>query len=171
MNFTIKPNFKVVGSRLGSKIKSYQEALLNLSEEDLEKVINKETITIDLDGEPLEVTPDMVDERIESKKGFNVSMQNNKFVILNTELTDELVMEGNAREIVSKVQNMRKTQGFDIENRIKLYYDGDEEILAAFNEFSNYIKDETLATVYENKHTEQKVDINGHDAYITIEKN
>ena len=55
--------------------------------------------------------------------------------------------------------------------RIKLYYDGEEDILDAFNEFSDYIKEETLSTVYEQKHTDNIVDINGHDVFITIEKN
>ena len=171
MNFTIKPNFKEVGKTLGSKIKAYQEALLDLSDDDIDAILKEETITIDLEGERLDVTPDMVDVRIESKEGFNVGMQNNKFVILSTELTRDLLLEGIAREIVSKVQNLRKTNGYDIADRIKLYYDGEEDILDAFNEFADYIKEETLATVYENKKNDNVVDINGHDVNITIEKN
>ena len=64
-------------------------------------------------GEDLTITKDMVDIRIDSKEGFNVGMQNNKFIILNTELTKELIYEGYARELVSKVQNLRKTKEFD----------------------------------------------------------
>ncbi|MCR4581540.1 MAG: isoleucine--tRNA ligase [Bacilli bacterium] len=171
MNFTIKPNFKEVGKTLGSKIKAYQEALLDLASDDIDSLLKEETITIDLEGERLDVTPEMVDVRIESKEGFNVGMQNNKFVILSTELTRELILEGIAREIVSKVQNLRKTNGYDIADRIKLYYDGEEDILDAFNQFADYIKDETLATVYEQKKNDNVVDINGHDVFITIEKN
>ena len=171
MNFTIKPNFKEVGKTLGPKIKAYQEALLDLSQDDIDLILKEETITIDLDGERLDVTPDMVDVRIESKEGFNVGMQNNKFVILSTELTRDLLLEGIAREIVSKVQNLRKTNGYDIADRIKLFYDGEEDILDAFNEFADYIKEETLATEYTQKHTDNVVDINGHDVFITIEKN
>ena len=171
MNFTVKPNFKVVGATLGSKVKSFQNALANLSEEDVKKIVSNETIKITLEEEELEVTPDMCDVRIDSKSGFNVGMENNNFVILNTELTDDLILEGLAREVISKVQNMRKTEGFNIEDRIKLYYDGDEEMLETFNTFEEYIKDETLAVVYEQKHTDNKVDINGHEVFITIEKN
>ena len=171
MNFTIKPNFKEVGSRLGAKIKAYQNALLDLSQEDIDLILKEETITIDLEGERLDVTPEMVDVRIESKEGFNVGMQNNKFVILSTELTRDLLLEGIAREIVSKVQNLRKTNGYDIADRIKLYYDGEEDVLDAFNEFADYIKEETLATEYVQKHTDNVLDINGHDVNITIEKN
>jgi isoleucyl-tRNA synthetase len=152
-------------------MKDYQALLQNLSEEDEELLLQEETITVDFDGERLDITPDMVDVRIESKEGFNVGMQNNKFIILNTELTDELILEGLAREFVSKVQNIRKTNGLDISDRIKLYYSGDELTNKAFDEFSDYIMSETLATVYEVKDVGEVNDINGHDVKILVEKN
>lgn len=170
MNFTIKPNFKNVGSRLGSKIKLYQETLSKLDSDSISSLLKNESIKIDLAGEELEVTSDMIDVRIESKPGFNVGMENNNFIILNTELTRELILEGHAREIVSKVQNMRKLEGLDIADRIKLYYSGDEDMLRTFKEFENYIKDETLAIEYVEKETENIIDINGHNSTITIEK-
>ena len=87
MNFTIKPNFKVCGAMFGPKMKDYQNALLDLTGEDIDLLLREQTITIDFDGGRLDVTPEMVDVRIESKEGFNVGMENNKFIILNTELT------------------------------------------------------------------------------------
>ena len=171
MNFTIKPNFKVCGAMFGPKMKDYQNALLDLNKEDIDLLLREETITIDFDGGRLDVTPDMVDVRIESKEGFNVGMENNKFIILNTELTRELILEGLAREFVSKVQNMRKTNGYEIADRIKVYYHGDEDILDALETFKEYVMDETLATVYEVKETGEVVDINGHDVMLLIEKN
>lgn len=171
MNFNIKPNFKVCGAMFGSKMKDYQSALLDLTNEDIDLVLKGETITIDFDGGRLDVTPDMVDVRIESKEGFDVGMQNNKFIILNTELTRDLILEGFAREVVSKVQNIRKTKDLDIADRIKLYYDGDDDILEALDKFSDYVKEETLATVYEHEKRGEVVDINGHDVTLDIEKN
>ena len=171
MNFTIKPNFKVCGAMFGPRMKSYQELLLNLNEEDEEALLQEETITVDFEGERLDITPDMVDVRIESKEGFDVGMQNNRFVILNTELTDDLILEGLAREFVSKVQNIRKTSGLDIADRIKLFYSGDELTNKAFDVYSDYIMSETLATVYELKDGGEVNDINGHDVAITVEKN
>ena len=170
MNFTVKPNFKIVGKTLGSKIKLYQDALLKLNDKDIKKLLNNESIEIDLDGK-LEVTPEMVDIRIDSKEGFNVGMENNDFVILNTELTKELLLEGYAREIVSKVQNMRKTMGFDIADRIKLVYKAEGELLETFEKYADYIKDETLAVSYEQGETDNELDINGNTVYINIEKN
>lgn len=171
MNFNIKPNFKVCGAMFGSKMKDYQSALLDLTNEDVDLVLKGETITIDFDGGRLDITPDMVDVRIESKEGFDVGMQNNKFIILNTELTRDLILEGFAREVVSKVQNIRKTKDLDISDRIKLYYDGDDDILEALDKFSDYVKEETLATVYEHEKRGEVVDINGHDVTLDIEKN
>lgn len=171
MNFTIKPNFKVCGAMFGPKMKDYQSALLDLHDEDIELILKEETVTIDFDGGRLDITPDMVDVRIESKEGFNVGMENNKFIILNTELTRELILEGLAREIVSKVQNIRKTNGFEIADRINLYYDGDNEIVEALEMFKDYIKEETLSVEVTCEAKGEVVDINGHDVNIYIEKN
>ena len=113
----------------------------------------------------------MVDIRIEAKEGFNVGMQNNKFIILNTELSDDLILEGIAREIVSKVQNMRKNNGFEIMDRITLYYSGDEKIDECFKTFEELIKQETLATNVVNKKQGETVDLNNHEATLDVEKN
>ena len=170
MNFIIKPNFKEVGKTFGPKIGKFQEALTKLSRDDETKLLNNETITIDFDNDKLEVTKDMVDIRIEAKEGFNVGMQNNKFVILNTNLTDELIEEGFAREIISKVQNLRKVKDFDIEDRIKLYYHGDDIIKKSINNFANFIKKETLSNEIIEKDTGEEVDINGYKVKIDVER-
>ena len=171
MNFTIKPNFKVCGKMFGPKIKDYQEALSDLDKSDIDLLLKNETITIDFMDERLDITPDMVDIRIESKEGFNVGMENNKFIILNTELTRELLLEGLAREAVSKIQNLRKTTGLDIADRIKLYFNGDDEVKEAFVMFKKYIMDETLSVEFEEMNSDLEiVDINGHNVGIKIEK-
>jgi len=171
MNFSVKPNFKVCGSMFGPKMKDYQTLLGSLSEEQLEKLVNEEDLDVTFDGGKLTITKDMVDIRIDSKEGFNVGMQNNKFVILNTELTKELIAEGYAREFVSKVQNLRKTKEFEIADRIKLYYSSDDEVNEALSMFKDYIMEETLATLFEVKESDEKFDINGHEVSIKIEKN
>ena len=171
MNFTIKPNFKVCGAMFGPKMKDYQTALNDLNKDDIDLLLKEETITIDFDGGRLDITPDMVDVRIEAKEGFNVGMVNNKFIILNTELTRDLLLEGLARESVSKIQNLRKTTGLEISDRIKLYYNGDDEIKETFNMFKKYIMDETLSVVFEETNDNLDIiDINGHNVGIKIEK-
>ena len=171
MNFNIKPNFKEVGKTFGPKIKAYSELLLGLSREDETKLLNNENIVAKFEGEDLEITPNMVDIRIEAKEGFNVGMQNNKFVILNTEITDELYLEGLAREIVSKVQNLRKEKGFEIMDRITLYYNGDEDINKCFDTYKELIASETLATDVKKEAKGEEVDINSHKVTLDVEKN
>ena len=170
MNFNIKPNFKEVGKTFGPKIKAFSELLQGLSREDETKLLNNEDITTKFDGEDLTITPSMVDIRIEAKEGFNVGMQNNKFVILNTEITPELLQEGIAREIVSKVQNLRKTKGFEIMDRITLYYYGEDLVKESVDNFNEFIKKETLSNeiIFENRG--ETLDINGYNVTIDVEK-
>ncbi len=169
MNFTIKPDFKTVGKTLGPKIKSFQAQLEALSPEDIAKLQNNETVTITLDGEELTVTKDMTDIRISSKEGFNVGMDNGEFIILNTELTEDLVLEGNAREIISKVQQLRKNYNFNITDRIIMYYNGDEEITKTITKYTEYISKETLSTkILPKDNLEEKLDINGHTMTIEL---
>ena len=155
MNYVLKPNFKVVGKVFGSNLKEYQEKLLSLSLEDVKHLENNETIKMNVNGDDYEVTSEMVDIRISAKEGFNVGMENNNFVILNATLTDELVKEGIAREVVSKVQLMRKNNGLELTDRIVIKYSADELICNAIEEFSDYIKHETLADELINSEVSQ----------------
>ena len=117
-------------------------------------------------------TKEMVDIRVSAKTGFDVAMENNLFVILNTEQTPALIHEGMAREIVSKVQNMRKTKGLEITDRITLYYNGTQTINEVMTLFKEYIMDETLATEITIKDSlSEKFDINGEEVYLDLEKN
>ena len=171
MNITVKPNFKVVGKTLGSKMKEFQEKLANLTEEEITLLHQNQPITLDIDNEKLEVTHEMVDIRISSKEGFNVGMENNEFVIIDTTLNEDLLLEGIAREFISKVQNERKLKDFNIVDRISIYVKGDEEFKKSLEKFKEYIKKETLATKIEEKEgLTNKFDLNNHEVYIEIEK-
>ena len=171
MNFTVKPNFKEVGKVFGPKIKLFAEELLKLSTSDVTSLQNGGTITMTLDGEEYEINNTMVDIRTSSKEGFDVATLNNDFIILNTELTKELILEGIAREMVSKVQNLRKTTGFEITDRIHVTYESDAEVEETVNAHKEFIMNETLAlTLESSKLDEEVVDLNGHDTKIKVEK-
>ena len=171
MDFTIKPNFKVVGKTMGAKIKEFGEKLNDLKKEDITKLNNNEVIIMDIAGEKVEVNREMVDIRISSKEGFNVGMEDNNFIILNTELSHELVLEGIAREIVSKVQNMRKTEDYNVSDRIIIDYNGDEDIKEALKVFKDYVAKETLAVeINYNEELKALVDINGHAVNISVKR-
>ena len=171
MNFTVKPNFNVCGPIFGPKIKNFSEKLLNLTSEEISKLQNNEKINITIDENSYEVTNEMVDIRISSKEGFNVGMENNNFIILNTNLTEELILEGIARELVSKIQNLRKNSGFEIMDRITIYYSGDDKFKEALEKHSEYIKNETLANeIIEKEDLEEIYDLNGHDVKLDVER-
>lgn len=172
MNITLKPNFKEVGKVFGPLIKEFANLLENLDIAKISELQKGNPITMNIGGEDKTITSDMVEIRISSKEGFNVGMGNNNFIILDTTLTDELILEGIARELVSKVQNLRKTKDFNVEDRITLYYSGDEVIDDVVIKFTDYIKKETLAIdIIKEKKTSEETDLNGHVVFIEIEKN
>ena len=172
MNFSVKPNFKVVGKVLGSRMKEFQTILEGFGETEISKLQLGESIVISLSQEEFEVTSDMVDIRIAAKEGFDVAMENNLFVVLNTERTEELVLEGIAREFVSKIQNMRKNKDFDIVDRILITYSGTEKVCKAISMFEDYIKEETLATnLIESTNNYETFDLNGEEISFDIKKN
>ena len=171
MNYELKPNFKIAGKIFGSRIKLFQEALKTLTKEDIKKLENNETINIKIEDNIEEVTSEMVDIRINSKEGFNATLFNNNFIILNTTLTDALIHEGIARELVSKVQNLRKSKDFDIVDRIKLYYSHNDKFAEIVKEYEEFIKKETLAVELIEKSLDTNlVNLNGLDIYIDVEK-
>lgn len=171
MNFTVKPNFKVVGPIFGAKIKDLTSLLANLPLEEINKLNNKEEIEITLD-KTYKLTEEMVDIRIEAKDGFDVAMEGNNFVILNTELTKELIEEGIAREFISKIQNMRKTKNYNIVDRITIFYNGDEEVEDTIKSQKEFIMSETLATdIVIKDDLSESFDLNGHETYLDTERN
>ena len=170
MNLSVKPNFKEVGKVFGPLIKEFSSKLEELSEEDINK-LQKDSITMNIGGEERVITPDMVDIRISSKEGFNVGMENNNFIILDTTLTDDLIKEGLARELISKVQNIRKENDYEIMDRIILYYNTDELVEESIKEYEEFIKKETLSLELVKKdNLEKSYDLNGHETYIELER-
>lgn len=113
----------------------------------------------------------MVDIRINSKEGFNASNEKNNFIVLDTTLTDNLINEGISRELISKVQQLRKTRNFDISDRIVLYYSKNKEFENSIKDFIELIKNEILAKdIIERNDCCESFDLNGIIVKIDIEK-
>ena len=171
MNFMVKPNFKEVGKIFGKNIKEFSDKLLELSNEDINKLENNESIKMSIDNTTYDITKDMVDIRISSKDGFKAMVVGNNFVILNTVITKELENEGLARETISKVQQLRKTMNFDITDRINMYIDATSEYKENIKDYLDMIKDETLTiNVYDKDGIEDKVNINDYEVGFVLEK-
>ena len=167
MNFKLKPNFKEAGKVLGSKMKDFVNFLTTLDNSQIEAIKEGNSIKF----EDYDITKNLIDIKIESKEGMSVAMENNNFIILNTTLTEDLIKEGIAREVISKVQNLRKEKDFDIENRINLYYNSNDYFDVVIKEFKDYIKDETLAIdIIKKEDLTNKYDINDLEVYLDVEK-
>ena len=96
--------------------------------------------------------------------------ENKDFIILNTELTEKLLLEGVAREFVSKIQNMRKEKNLEVTDHIHITYDGDHFVKRAIETYQEFIQNETLAESVTFENSGEIVDLNGHETKITIAK-
>ena len=153
------------------RVKDVQEAFKNLTHDQIKSLENGEDIIVEIAGQDEKVTQEMIEMRITSKEGFSSSSMNNQIIILNTTVTDELKQEGYAREIISKVQNLRKEKDFQITDRIIIEYSGDDEINEVFNNFSDMISKETLAnSIKLCDNTNQDLEINDKKIYLNVEK-
>lgn len=167
MNFSIKPNFKNAGSILGSKMPEFVKYLNSLKEEEIDNIRNN----MNLEFEGIKITEDLIDIKINAKEGFNVATENNNFIILNTTLTEELLNEGLAREFVSKIQQLRKTENFDVEDRINIYIDANKDFINQLMTNMEYIKAETLCLNFkEDKKASTKLTINEYEILVTLER-
>lgn len=171
MNFSLKPNFRAAGPVLGSKVKAFGGAMAKVNAaEFVAKMEEEGKVTIDLDGEAFDVTKELVDIRISAKEGFAVAMENNVFTILDTTLNQDLIDEGLARELVSKVQQLRKQKDFEMMDTIDIVVRADEEVMTAIEKHKEYIMKETLAVSLEAGQAADEYDLNGHKTGIVVEK-
>lgn len=172
MNYALKPDFKVAGPILGKNVKLLGKALASVeASEVVAKLEADGSFVIELDGESLELRKDFIDIRISAKEGFNVQMFNNKFIILDTSLTQELLDEGCAREFVSRIQQLRKANGYEVMDRIDITYNSDEAMDRAIDIHADFIKTETLAdTIAVKTGVGEMFNLNGHDTWIELAK-
>ena len=166
MTYVVKPNFKVAGPIFGPKIKEFANMLYDFDPKTIDGT------KIKIGDDEFTLSSDLVEIKVNSKEGFDVSAEDNKYIILNTVLTKDLIDEGYAREIVSKVQQERKNQNLDIVERINLYFSADDEIKEAIKNYKEYIMNETLSLdIKEKDNINDKFDINGHEVCLEIERN
>lgn len=171
MNYSLKPNFKVAGPVLGKNIKAFGAALAQADPAATVAALEADgKIALDLNGESMEISKDMIDVKISAKEGFAVAMENNVFTILDTTVTLELAEEGLARELVSKVQQMRKQNDYEMMDKIHIYLSADDDVAKAVEDYREYIMKETLAESIENKEGLEEVDLNGHKTGLAVER-
>lgn len=142
----VKPNFRELGKRYGKLMKSLAAALNGLSQEQIADLETSGKIGFDLESTAVEIMTTDVEIISEDMPGWNVASEGRVTVALDITVTDELKKEGNARELVKRIQNYRKTAGFEITDRITIAIESNTEINDAVAEFGDYIKSQVLAT-------------------------
>ena len=170
MDYIVKPNFKVVGKVFGPKMKDFQEAVSKLDINDVNK-IKAGYFKMNFLGEEIDVTEDMILTTLKNKKGYCAASNGKTSIVLDTSLTEDLILEGLAREVVRKVQSLRKEADFVITDHINLYYHGDEMFDKMLASYDEYIKNETLAdSLVEDQNIEKDMELNDIVVGLRVER-
>lgn len=140
-----KPNFKSIGPKFGKIVNKVAESIKAFSSLQIKSLEKGENISIDVQGENILIAPEDVEIISSNIEGWLVESEEGITAALDTELTDELIAEGLAREFVNRIQNMRKDAGFEVTDRIKISFRTDEKLNTAIKKFEEYIAAETLA--------------------------
>lgn len=168
MNYELKPDFKVAGKILGSKIKEFGNKLRQINPKDFVEQLDKGSVFVELNGEDTEILREYVEVRISAKEGFDISMDSGVFVILDTALNPDLIKEGYMREFISKIQQLRKSSGFEVIDEIHIQYETCDEVNSAIEFFREEIMSETLAKTMDRKELTDIEEIELNDKNIKI---
>jgi isoleucyl-tRNA synthetase len=178
VNKKAKPNFKSIGPKFGKSVNQVANRIKAFTQEEIKTLERAGELTLPLDGTTVTITKSDVEILNEDIEGWLVASENELTVALDTKLTGDLIVEGFAREFVNRVQNMRKDAGFNVTDRIMIYYQTTPTLDAAVQAMANYIQAETLAVDIVNRFEqgdyayrwEGKENINGEDCAIGIKR-
>ena len=173
LSYSFKPNFRVLGPKVGKQIGAVKAALekLNGHKAKAELDATGKLVVALPDGEVTLTTED-VEVSMAQTEGFNCQRYNGVTIALDTTLTEELLEEGFVREIISKVQTMRKENGFEVTDHIKVSLSGNEKLQAIVAKNEDYLKEITLADEVNYgklSGTEKEWNINGENIIIAVE--
>ena len=172
VEFNIKPNLPILGKKYGRYIPQIRKEIASMDQMELaQKIRQGEKVAINIDENEIELNEENLLVTMKGLEGFAFAGEGTIGVVLNTTITEELKEEGQLREILSKIQNMRKEKEFEVADRIKLYVSGNEALEKVVKKFEDSIRKETIAEeVLYNKDIEY-VDckINGEDFKIQVE--
>ncbi|GAQ24477.1 isoleucine--tRNA ligase [Tepidanaerobacter syntrophicus] len=174
--YTVKPRFDLLGPKYGKLMSKISKELSTAEPLELIRKARAEgQVVLNIDGQDITILENELDVRAQDKEGFCAEGEGGYYVVLDTTITPELMLEGIARELVSKVQNMRKEAGFAVEDKICLYCVGDDIINKAIEVHGEEIKSDTLSVAIEKivppaDSFAKEQDINGHKANIGVKK-
>lgn len=166
-----KPNFRVLGKKVGSLMNATQKEVQKLSIESLKKLLRGEDVEIVVEGTAIVLTPEDVATTREVKPGVIAATGDDVTIALDTELNEELISEGIARELVNKINTARREIDFAVTDRIDVKIETAQEVRRAFEQHRDYICHETLAVGFEFTACEgEAIDINGYSTVIVLQK-
>lgn len=166
-----KPNFRVLGKKVGKLMNVVQQAVQKLPHKQLQQLMNGASISLQVGGEAIELTPEDVAVERQVKGNLIASTEQGITVALETELTESLVLEGMARELVNKINTMRREENYAVTDRIHIKVETTPRIHEAFEKHRAYICHEVLATSFEFQPCKGRAwDINGEPATILLSK-
>ena len=173
VNFEIKPNLPVLGKEYGKLIPRIKEEIAKKNQMELATTVKAGKVEyIEIDGTEIGLDANNLLITMHGKEGFAFSGEGEMGVVLDTHITPELKEEGYVREILSKVQNMRKDSGFEVLDRINLYVAENEKLEEIIKKFEKNIQHDTLAdNIIYNESDKEYVDtnINGENLKICVE--
>ena len=141
----VKPNFVILGKKLGAKMKAAAAMITALDQQSIRKLEQEGSLSILLEGESVEILKDEVEIQSEDVAGWMVASRNAFTVALDVSVTPALENEGNARELVNRIQKIRKDQNLELTDRINVEIQSDPELDYSFTDFNAYICAEILA--------------------------
>jgi isoleucyl-tRNA synthetase len=145
VNKSAKANFKSIGPKFGKKVNAVANAIKKLDQKEIAELERGNDIKIIVGDEQIAIGKGDVEIISSEISGWVVENDGGVTVALDTELNDDLIAEGLAREFINRIQNMRKDAGFEVTDKIKIKFNGSDQIISAVNSFKEYISNETLA--------------------------
>ena len=174
-SYSFKPQLKTVGPKYGRLLGKIKQALSEVDGNTaMDELNEKGQLTFDFDGETVELTKDDLLIEIAQTEGFESGNDGDITVVLDTNLTPELVEEGFMREIISKIQTMRKEAGFEVMDKITVYSDGNDKIAELISKNEDTVKNDVLATEIITGKIEgysKEWNINGENVTFGVKKN
>jgi isoleucyl-tRNA synthetase len=141
----IKPNFKVLGKKYGKQMKDISNAFAELNQEQISEIESSDEFTLNLESGAVVITAEDVEITSEDMPGWLVAAEGKLTVALDVTVTESLKREGIARELVNRIQNLRKESGFEVTDKIRVEIESAAEIEDSLTEFKEYICNQTLA--------------------------
>lgn len=172
VQFAIKPNFRVLGKKVGQKMKEVQLAIALLDQAQIHRLHEGMDLPLQVGEESITLTCEDVEITQIARQGWIAMHAGSLTIALDTTLSEELILEGIARELVNKINTMRREAGLEVSDRIEVFLGASEKVKKALHIHEKYLKEEVLALAlhYEMHPQSKEWDINGEPCAIAIQR-